>query len=348
LQKKNMMKKFLLLLAAILITNLILDAQTLKRVINFYNLENLFDTIVDPDTRLQGREDFTPYSAKRYDTEKYYKKLDNLARVLSEIGLEVDPMGASIIGCAEVENERVLKDLVNRPTLVARNYQIVHFDSPDERGIDVAFLYRPDCFKLVKSWVRHENGLTNGDKTRDMLAIEGYLDGELMFFIVDHWPSRRGGQKRSAPLRDTVAKHDRAVIDSIQSVHPNAKIVFMGDLNDDPVNKSVTQFMKAKGDALKLKEGELFNPFYSKFKKGNGTLAYNDSWNLFDQIMFTQNLLNANEGFKYEAAYIFKKKYMFQQSGRFEGYPLRTFVGDEFMNGYSDHFPTYIIISKSK
>lgn len=341
------MKKVFIFLIALFFAEF-LEAQTVKRVINFYNLENLFDTIVDPDTRLHGREDFTPFSSKRYNTEKYYKKLDNLARVLSEIALEIDPMGSAIIGCAEVENEGVLKDLVNRPALISRNYQIVHFDSPDERGVDVAFLYRPDCFKLVKSWVRHENSLPKGDKTRDMLAIEGYLDGELMFFIVDHWPSRRGGQKRSAPLRDTVAKHDRDVIDSILLVHPNAKIVFMGDLNDDPVNNSVYKFMRAKGDVSKLKEGDLYNPFYSKFKEGNGTLAYNDSWNLFDQIMFTKSLLNDSKGFKFEGAFIFKKKYMFQQSGRFEGYPLRTYVGDEFMNGFSDHFPTYIIISKSK
>ncbi len=347
------MKKITLLLffiAGLFYSNYAQQPQQVQvRCIAFYNLENLFDTIVDPDTNLILQDDFTPFSARNWNTEKYYKKLDNMARVISEIGTELEPMGPAVLGCAEVENETVMKDLASRPALLARNYQIVHFDSPDERGIDVGFFYRPDAFTLTKAWVRHEFTLPHNDKTRDLLIMEGTLDGEHMYFMVDHWPSRSGGEKRSRPLRDSVAKHDRVIIDSILKIDPNAKIIYMGDLNDDPTNESVLTFLKAKGKIKKLKDGDLYNPFFIKYKKGNGTLAYNDAWNLFDNIVMTQSLLSDDHStYKFSKALIFKKPYMFQADGRFKGYPLRTFVGKTFMDGYSDHFPVYIFLTKDK
>ncbi len=305
----------------------------------------MFDTIVDPDTNLILREDFTPDGPKNWDTEKYYKKLDNMARVISEIGVEYEPLGPAVLGVSEVENRSVLEDLVKRPAIISRNYKIVHYNSLDERGIDVALLYRPDAFEVTKSWVRHELSLPDDDRTRDLLIVEGKLDDEKMYFMVNHWPSRSGGQKASEPLRDTVAKHDRAIIDSILNENPNAKIVFMGDLNDDPINNSVNNILRAKGKKNKLEENDLYNPFYEKYKKGNGTLAYRDAWNLFDQILITQNYLENNKStYKFWKAFIFKKEYMFQDAGRFKGYPLRSFVGDKFMGGYSDHFPVYMYL----
>ncbi len=315
--------------------------------IAFYNLENMFDTIVDPDTNLILRKEFTPYGPKDWNTAKYYKKLDNLARVLSEIGTEYVPTGPAIIGCAEVENRRVLEDLVKRPAIANRDYHIIHFDSPDERGIDVAFLYEPSKFKPIKIWLRHETSLPHHDKTRDMLAVYGLLDGEPFYFIVDHWPSRYGGQKRSEPLRDSVAKHDRMVIDSILSVNPKAKIVYMGDLNDDPIDESIKKYMNTSGKIKRMKPGQLYNPMEEKFKAGYGTLAYNDAWDLFDQFMLTKSLLgNDRSTYKFWKAKIFKRKYMIQQSGRFAGYPLRTYVGNTFMGGFSDHFPVYLFLIK--
>lgn len=315
--------------------------------IAFYNFENLFDTIVDPDTNIILREEFTPLSGKNWNTQKYFKKLDNLAQVISEMGTEYSPSGPAILGCTEIENISVLQDLVKRPAIANRHYQIVHYDSPDERGIDVAFLYQADKFTLIKSWVRHEISLPHHDKTRDMLAIYGLLDGEPMYFMVDHWPSRGGGQKASAPKRDSVAKHDRMVIDSILALDPNAKVVYMGDLNDDPVDESVKKYFNTSGKIDKLAPGEMYNPMLEKFKSGNGTLAYNDAWNLFDQLIITQSLIGDNKDtYKYWQALIFKKKYMYQQTGRFEGYPLRTFVGDQFMGGFSDHFPVYLFLIK--
>lgn len=342
------MKQILFTILFVVISITLFAQQKVQvRCISFYNLENLFDTIIDPDTNLVLREEFTPQGKKNWNTERYYKKLDNMARVISEIGTDITPAGASIIGVSEIENRDVLVDLVNRPSIIHRNYQIVHYDSPDERGVDVGFLYQPDAFELQKSWVRHETGLPHNDKTRDLLIMEGELDGEKMYFMVNHWPSRSGGQKKSAPKRDSVAKHDRQTIDSILKKNPTAKIIYMGDLNDDPIDESVKTHLNTNGNLKKIKEQELYNPYLEKFKTGNGTLAYHDAWNLFDQIIITQSLLGKNKStYKFEAARIFKKKYMLQNSGRFKGYPLRTFVGSNFKGGYSDHFPVYIFITR--
>jgi hypothetical protein len=313
----------------------------------FYNLENLFDTIADPDTNLILRYDFTPNGPHHWNTDKYYKKLDNLAFVISQIGTDVVPSGPAVMGVAEVENARVLKDLVSRPMLMSRHYSFVHYDSPDERGIDVALLYEPTRFKVIKSWIRRENSLPHHDKTRDMLAVYGLLDGEPFYFIVDHWPSRYGGQKRSEPLRDSVAKHDRMVIDSIIKIHPNAKIIYMGDLNDDPVDESVKKYMHSVGKIKKLKPGDLYNPMEEKFRNGIGTLAYNDAWDLFDQFMLTQSLLTSSKyTYNFAKAFIFRKPFLFQKEGHFKGYPHRTFAGDEFLDGYSDHLPVYLFLRK--
>lgn len=335
-----MIKLFIVLISVLIFQ--VTSAQETFRIIAFYNLENLHDTIFNTDPNLILQDEFTPQSPKKYNTEKYYKKLDNLARVISEIGAEVDKLGPAIIGVAEVENRTVLEDLINRPALKNRNYGIIHYESYDERGIDVAFLYRKDCFVPIYSFHKKQPKF----RTRDLVYLEGELDGEHIYLLVDHWSSRRGGRKRSEPRRISMAQKDRTVIDSIFSVNPDAKVIFMGDLNDNPNNISIVKYLKAKGSVEKLEIGDLYNPFYEKFKQGNGTLAHNDSWNLFDQIIISQSFLNDTIGYNFKGAFIFKKKYMYQQTGRFEGYPLRTYVGDEFQNGYSDHFPVYILISK--
>ncbi len=312
----------------------------------FYNLENLFDTIIDLNPEKILQEDFTPNGPKQWNTEKYYQKLDNMARVISDIGTDFSPTGAAIVGVSEVENRLVLEDLVKRPAIASRNYKIVHFDSPDERGIDVALLYQPSVFKVINSSA-HSIVLPKNNYTRDLLVVKGILDNEEMYFMVDHWPSRGGGQKRSAPLRNAVAEHDRGIIDSILEINPNAKIVFMGDLNDDPIDESVEKYLNANGNIKKLKEGQLYNTMYKKFKNGIGTLAYQNNWNLFDQIIITQSFLNKDKStFQFHKSYIYNKKYLVEKEGNFKGYPLRTYSFGEYRGGYSDHFPSYIIILK--
>ena len=318
-------------------------------LIGFYNLENLFDTINDPNVK---DEEFLPTGSKNYTGKIYLDKLNHLASVLSKIGTDLSPDGLSIIGNAEVENESVLKDLVNEPMLKSRNYQIIHFDSPDERGIDVAMLYNPKYFKPIKSETLNVH-LLNSDsterKTRDVLFVYGKFDGEDIFVFVNHWPSRRGGEEVSIPSRARAAGVCKAKIDSITSKNPDAKIVVMGDLNDDPVSPSVAVVLGAKVDKNLVGKSELYNPWGTFYKQGIGTLAYNDSWNLFDQILVSEGFLNkSNPGYFFNKAEIFSRPWMLQTSGRYKGYPKRTFDFDNYIAGYSDHFPTYIVLLKKQ
>ena len=316
--------------------------------IGFYNLENLYDTVDDPE---KSDEEFLPNGTKRYTEEVYKDKLHNLATVISQIGVEESPDGLSILGVAEIENRKVLEDLASQPELKARNYKIVQYDSPDRRGVDVAMFYNPKYFRELKSAPLNVP-LKNPDgtpyATRDVLWVYGLYNGEPIHIFVNHWPSRRGGEEASAPSRALAASVARAQIDSITKSMPDAKIVVMGDLNDDPVNASVTEVLKAGFDKNNLSPGYLYNPWNDYYSQGIGTLAYNDAWNLFDQIMISQPFLNKNqEGFFYHKAVIFSRPYLFQKSGRYKGYPLRTYDFDIYMRGYSDHLPTYIVLMKA-
>ncbi len=316
-------------------------------LLGFYNLENFFDTIDDP--KISDAE-FLPNGTKHYTSEVYLDKVGNLAKVISQIGTDMSPDGLSIIGNAEVENETVLHDLVNHPLLKSRNYQIVHYDSPDIRGIDVAMLYNPKYFTLISSEslfvpLFDEDGTPR--YTRDILFVHGKYDGEDLFVMVGHWPSRRGGEEVSAPGRAKAASVCRNKIDSLTAINPDVKIVLMGDLNDDPVSPSVAKVIGAKGDKSKVERGGMFNPWVEPYQQGIGTLAYNDSWNLFDQIMISSGFLGKEQsGFFFREAHIFSKPWMIQTEGRYKGYPKRTFDFDNYISGYSDHFPTYVVFLK--
>ena len=316
-------------------------------LIGFYNLENLFDTINDPE---KNDEEFLPDGSYHYTGEVYIDKLGHLADVLSKIGTDLSPDGLSIIGNCEIENENVLRDLVNHPLLKNRNYQIVHHNSPDIRGVDVGMLYNPKYFTPVSSQsltVHLGENDTLEHKTRDVLFVHGKYDNEDFFVFVNHWPSRRGGEERSAPGRAKAAQVCRTMIDSIIGKNPDAKIIVMGDLNDDPVSPSVAVILGSKGDKNKIKQGGLYNPWVEPYKQGIGTLAYNDSWNLFDQIIVSSGFLDKKQsGFFFSEAKIFSKPWMLQTSGRYKGYPKRTYDFNNYMGGYSDHFPTYIVLLK--
>lgn len=318
-------------------------------IIGFYNVENLFDTINQPEV---NDEEFTPDGANLYTGKVYLDKLSKLEEVLSQIGTDMSPDGLSVFGVAEVENKSVLVDLVAQPALRGRQYQIVHYDSPDLRGIDVALVYNPKYFKVTGSQslrVPLKNDKGEPYFTRDVLYVYGRYNGEPMHFFVNHWPSRRGGEEASAPNRALAASVAKAKIDSILQADPRAKVVLMGDLNDDPVSPSVATVLGAKGDREKVKPGELFNPWVTYYKNGIGTLAYNDAWNLFDQIIVSEGFLPKDQsGFFLQKAQIFKKEFMLQTSGRYKGYPKRTFDFGVYMGGYSDHFPTYLVLLKQK
>lgn len=318
--------------------------------IAFYNLENLFDTI--PGS-LQGTTDtdFAPDSPKRWNSERYVEKVNNMASVIAQIGDEYPQLGApAIVGVSEVENRMPLEDLVKTEALKAMNYQIVHYDSPDRRGIDVALLYRPELFQVTSTRsVKLFMPESPNFRTRDQLVVSGMLMGEKIHIIVNHWPSRSGGEKRSRPNRIAAGELCRSIVDSLQKAEPNAKIVIMGDLNDDPIDKSITDGLGAKLNENEVKSGDLFAPMYKLYKNGIGTLAYRDSWNLFDNIIISEPLLKSDgKTMKFFKVKVFNRPFLMSPSGQYEGYPLRTYSGSTYQGGYSDHFPVYMFVIKEK
>lgn len=316
-------------------------------IVAFYNLENFFDTINDPN---KNDEDFLPTGSYHYTGKVYQDKVRKLTEVLSELGTDISPDGFSLLGVAEIENDKVLEDLVAQPEFANRHLKIVHYDGPDDRSIDPALIYNPKYFKVKHSeplFVRMENSDGTLHYTRDVLWVSGLYDGEMIHVFVNHWPSRRGGEEASAPARASAASVSKRVIDSLMKIDPQTKVFVMGDLNDDPTSPSVAKVLGAKGEIKSVKDGELYNPWVDFINRGIGTLAYNDSWNLFDQIILSSGFLKKEQkGFFFHAAHIFNKQFMVTKTGRYKGYPMRTFDGNIYNGGYSDHFPTYCIFLK--
>lgn len=311
----------------------------------FYNLENLFDTLDTPD---KNDEEYTPEGSNNWNSKKYYAKLKNMAEVISQIGNDLTDAPPAIVGVCEVENRQVLEDLIEQPQLKPYNYNIIHYESPDRRGIDVALLYQSAVFEVTNT-VSATLTIEEMDDfyTRDQLVVSGILDGEKLHFMVNHWPSRYGGELRSRPLRNAAAKLTRSLVDSIINIDFDAKVLVMGDFNDDPVNESLMEHLDAKKSERKTRPGDLFNPYYDMHKKGYGTLAYRDQWNLFDQIIVSRSLLgNDKSTFKFYQAKIFSKDFLKRETGRYKGYPYRTHAAGIYLGGYSDHFPVYVFLIK--
>lgn len=330
----------------------------------FYNFENLFDTINDPDTH---DDEWTPQGMQYWTFQKYYQKLQNLARVLAEIGKPENANSPTFIGCSEIENRAVLEDLVQHPNLSVQDYGIIHFNSPDKRGIDVALLFqkqffRPTSYTNIPLYIYKKekqesvatleedddnfsgNNYQNRIFTRDQLLVSGFLDGEEIHLIVNHWPSRSGGEKKSSPYREAAAMLNKRVVDSLQKINPNAKVITLGDLNDGPFNNSIKKVLGAKAHQQEVPEFGIYNPFEEMAKKGLGTIAFRDSWDIFDQIMVSQSLIKKEfSGYQYWKAGIFNKSYLIQNSGNYKGYPKRHSATEV---GFSDHFPVYIYLIK--
>lgn len=350
------MRKNILLIICVLIVHANLFSQENKeknyqiRTIAFYNLENLFDTINDP---LKNDDEFTPSGTNRYTTKVYKDKLSNLAKVLSEIGSDVSKNSPVIIGVVELENRSVLVDLVKTGKLKDKRWGIVHYESPDARGIDVALLYQEKYFKPTNHKT-FELPLYNEGKryySRDQLLVSGYLDGELIHIIVNHWPSRLGGEAASRPSREKAAALNLEIITEIRRTEPNAKIFSMGDLNDDPNNSSLKNILKTESDYKKVVDGGIYNPFENMFKRGLNTLGYRDNINLFDQIFFTTSLITLNadySSYRFYKAGIYNPNYLISKNGQYKGYPFRGYSNSLWTGGYSDHFPVYIHLIKEQ
>ncbi|MCL2097308.1 MAG: endonuclease/exonuclease/phosphatase family protein [Bacteroidales bacterium] len=345
-----MKKQIILAVALALVLSSSAQAQKKEYAVVFYNVENLYDTIKSPGV---NDDEFLPNAAKKWNSDKYWKKMNNIAEVFFQIASTTKAFPA-IIGVSEIENRNVLEDLVSHEKLARANYQIAHFDSPDRRGVDVALLYRPDQFTYEGSEpIRTIVPALPNFRTRDILLVWGTIEGEPFSIFVCHWPSRLGGSQSSEYLRVGAAQTVRNAIDSVLAIRPDSKIIVMGDLNDDPIDKSIYEVLGAKGKEKEASTAAtLFNPFHEMFKKGFGTLAYNDAWNIFDNIIVNGRLLHGEglrlkkpSGAKYYGN-IFNRPFLLQKTGQFKNYPLRTFVGDTFMGGYSDHFPVFIYIAK--
>ncbi len=322
------------------------------RTVAFYNLENLFDTINDP-TKLDEKSPIMDMKPSKR-AKAYWAKIDNMAKVLSMLGTEKAKTSPAIIGIVEIENRAVIEDLIANEHLKKFNYGIVHYDSPDARGIDVALLYQKRYFKPMDS-KSYELKLFDDDgkpyATRDQLLVTGMLDDEVIHVIVNHWPSRRGGEQKSRPSREKAAALNLKIIEDIKKEDPNPKVIIMGDLNDDPNNSSLRNILKTKAKKAGLKEGDIYNPMDDMFKRGLSTLGYRDNINLFDQIMLTSPMITATKDYstyKLYKANIFNPRFMTQKSGRYKGYPFRSWSGANFTGGYSDHYPVYIYLLKEE
>ena len=316
----------------------------------FYNLENLFDTI---NTNGTYDLEFSPNGARQWNHQKYWQKQHNLAYAISQMATKATPNGPAIIGVSEIENISVLKDLVKQPEIKSWRLQIVHHDSPDRRGVDVGLLYNPRLFKVLNVTNQRLTIPNNPTfRTRDQLCVTGLLAGEKVSVLVNHWPSRLGGEERSSYLREAAAAMARRTIDSLLNDDPNQGIIFMGDLNDDPMNKSCAEVLKARPNMKDVvSANDIYNPFWEKLAKGIGTLAYKGAWNLFDQIVMTQYFLkHFNEKSKPQLTFVradvLNKEFLRTSDGDRQGYPLRTYSSGVFLNGYSDHFPTQIFLTK--
>jgi len=366
---KNLAKFFLILLIFFCTKALAQDKKFKVHTIAFYNVENLFDTIKGPNYD----EEWLPLNG--WTSKKYNKKINNLGFVMPQIGTNATQNNSPvIIGVSEVENRGVLEDLVKSPSMLPHNYGVIHFDSPDKRGIDVGLLYKKNVFTptsfskhplyIYESTETKKGNVKVGDDadaaennvnvdvntkrvyTRDQLLVSGLLDGEEVHIIVNHWPSRSGGEKRSSPYREKAADLNKHLIDSLYKVNPEAKIITMGDLNDGPYNKSVTRNLGAVGKRDDVAPNGLFNPMYQMQRDGMGTIAYRDAWDVFDQIIISEPLARKTNDYstlRYWKAGIYNPNYLQQKSGQWKGYPLRNSNGEP---GFSDHFPVYIYLIK--
>lgn len=327
------------------------DKEFFIRTVAFYNLENLFDTI----NQIDKRDELSPImELKSGKSEVYFDKLEKLSYVISQIGKEKSKLPPSIIGVAEIENRNVLEDLISTKPLKKYKYQIVHFDSPDIRGIDVGLLYNSNLFQLI-----HQEAIplriykdNRRVYTRDILWVSGYLDGELIHVLVNHWPSRRGGEQATNYLRERAAFEVKITINRILQDDENSKIIVMGDFNDNPNNSSFKKVLETQKRKQKTDKNYLFNPYELMFLKGHSTLGNRDKIHLFDQLLLSSSLIKMKgetyNSYKLYKANIFNPSYLITSEGKYKGYPFRSFSNGKYTGGYSDHFPVYLYLLKEK
>jgi predicted extracellular nuclease len=333
------MKNIFLIVLSIIIT-VSIYAQDNTATIMFYNVENLFDTI---DDSLIIDEEFTPEGKKQWTTERYRKKLNDIAKVVSSVNEQKLPV---IAGFCEVENRSVLEDLIKTESLKSVNYKIVHEDSPDSRGIDVGLIYNSNQFTYLSHISIPVNTGTEY-KVRDILYTKGILyDADTIHIFVNHWKSRSGGQEETEPQRIKCAETLRKEVDLILESNRNAKILIMGDLNDEPKNKSIFETLKANNSD---DNSSLFNLMLEQSKAGKGTHSYRGNWSMLDNLIVSHNFLNDTNGFVVDgkSGHIFSADWITFQNRNGQESPNRTYGGPNYYGGYSDHYPVYLVLKKN-
>ena len=356
------MKRSFIVAALLILMSLSASAQKTQQnyVIGFYNLENLFDIYDDP---VKNDNEFLPEGKNKWTQAKYEKKLHNMAKVIRAMA-DNNKRWHTILGISEIENRLVIEDLVSQPEIADANYQIVHYDSPDRRGVDVALLYKPDQFTYLDSEsipfdfnsdIDFSDTDTSYFKTRDILMVHGLIAGEHFAFYVAHLPSRIGGKGGNLRGRggEIIYNHSR----EMEAKYPGIKIVAMGDMNDNPTDDSMAKYLHGQERLENVTPGEFYSPYISMLKAGYGSLCYQGVWSIYDLELVNYNLAHApngglkiqpvtkNHGKEYYGV-VFKRPWMTTQKGQYKGYPFRTFSNGAFVGGYSDHYPTYIVIGK--
>ena len=356
------MKRSFIVAALLILMSLSASAQKTQQnyVIGFYNLENLFDIYDDP---VKNDNEFLPEGKNKWTQAKYEKKLHNMAKVIRSMA-DNNKRWHTILGISEIENRLVIEDLVSQPEIADANYEIVHYDSPDRRGVDVALLYKPDQFTYLDSEsipfdfnsdIDFSDTDTSYFKTRDILMVHGLIAGEHFAFYVAHLPSRVGGKGGNLRSRgaEIIYNHSRRM----EAKYPGIKIVAMGDMNDNPTDDSMAKYLHGQERLENVTPTEFYSPYISMLKAGYGSLCYQGVWSIYDLELVNYNLAHApngglkiqpvtkNHGKEYYGV-VFKRPWMTTQKGQYKGYPFRTFSNGAFVGGYSDHYPTYIVIGK--
>jgi predicted extracellular nuclease len=341
-----MTKNIFIAFSVLMLSSITTQAQK-QLMVGFYNQENLFDTIDDPH---KNDNEFLPDGKYKWNTERYNNKINHMATVITSMN---DGKGPDVLGMCEVENDAVLNDLTKNGQLSKMKYKFVHFEGPDERSIDNALLYKSKVFTLLSATaypiIFKENPKS---KTRDILLVKLVCKKTKtsVIFLVNHFPSRLGGEKESAPKRENAAIVLRGIYDSISKADPLTPVIMMGDFNDTPVDESMTKVLVAKGNVNELSQNDLFNAMYQIAEKKEGSHFYNKEWHALDQIIMSNNLVNCTGKvcYKPQSVTIYKQDWMVEKEGKYAGSPLRTFGGQKYLNGYSDHLPVYVILELKK
>ena len=343
--------KFKILFLIILLNNVIYsqEKEYLLSTVAFYNVENLFDTIDDPNNSWD--EARTPNGEDKWTDKKYNIKLNNLSELIPKIGFDVTNSHPTIIGLCEVENKQVLIDLISTGKMKDLNYGIVHYDSKDWRGIDVALLFDTKKFipRKAKTYPLKVEYKGNPSFSRDILVVFGFLDKEPINFIINHWPSRGGG-KPSIGQRFKAGELNRKIIDSILNVNPKSRIITMGDFNDDPGDPSIKVALKTKSKKNETKINEMYNPMeFLHEEKYYWTYLYKGKGNMLDQLIVSGSLLDETSKLRFLKAGVFNKKWLLngRDKGKWAGYPTPNVIYGKFdPNGYSDHLPIFLYLAK--